>query len=144
LTDTPALALRSPTVANVHGDLAFEVLLDERSCETHSTYCWAGGGMVLTISTVLPERGVALELISTYVGHPHTGTIATHLLLGPVGHRCEIHTTEHEHEHLDPVDRPRACAYDHAHQLIETLRAAGCHASVGFDELSFAELQRVE
>src|ERR1039458_8901761 len=49
LTDTPALALRSPTVANVHGDLAFEVLLDERSCETHSTYCWAGGGMVLTI-----------------------------------------------------------------------------------------------
>jgi hypothetical protein len=100
--------------------------------------------MVLTISTVLPERGLALELISTYVGHPHTGTLATHLLLGPVGHPAEIHTSEHEHEHLDPVERPRACAYDHAHQLIDTLRAIGREASVQLDELSFAELERVE
>jgi hypothetical protein len=100
--------------------------------------------MVLTISTVLPERCLALELISTYVGHPHTKTIATHLLLGPVGRQAEIHIVEHEHEHLDPVDRPRECAYDHAHQLIDTLRAAGQQASVQLDELTFAELERVE
>jgi hypothetical protein len=131
-------------VANLRGELPLQVKIDERPCEAHSTYSFAGGGMVLTISTVLPERGLAVELISTYVGHPHTATIATHLLLGPVGHPAEIHTVEHLHEHLDPVDRPRECAYDHAHQLIDTLAAGGHAAKVQLDELSFAQLERVE
>jgi hypothetical protein len=141
---TPVCALRSAIVVNMRGELPIQVWIDQRPCEAHSTYSWAGGGMVLTISTVVPERGLAVELISTYVGHPHTGTIATHLLLGPVGHPAEIHTAGHEHEHLDPVERPRECAYDHAHQLIETLRAAGYQSSVQLDELSFAQLERVE
>ena len=131
-------------MVNVRGELPIQVWIDQRPGEAHSAYSWAGGGMVLTISTVLPERGLAVELISTYVGHPHTGTIATHLLLGPVGHPAEIHTAGHEHEHLDPVERPRECVYDHAHQLIETLRAAGYQASVQLDELSFEQLERVE
>ena len=65
-------------VANMRGDLRLEVLVNDRACEAHSTYAWAGGGMVLTISTVLPQRDLAVELISTYVGHPHTRTIVTH------------------------------------------------------------------
>lgn len=100
--------------------------------------------MVLSFSTVLPERGLALELISTYVGHPQTVTIATHLLLGPVGHRAQIHASEHPHDQLDPVDAPRACVYDHADQLIEALHALGHEASVRLDESSFAQLERVE
>lgn len=129
-------------VANRHGDLPLRVSVDDRPCEAHSTYSWSGGGVVLTVSTVLPDRGLAVELISTYVGHPHTRTIVTHLMLGPVDHLADIHTAEHER--LNPAESARECAYDHAHELIEALRAAGCQASVQLDELSFAELERVE
>lgn len=128
----------------MRGDLPLQVSIDDRPCESHCTYSWAGGGMVLTISTVLPRRGLAVELISTYVGHPHTPTIVTHLMLGPVGGPAHIHTAEHEHQHLDPVEGARECAYDHAHQLIEALGAAGYKVSVQLDEHTFAELEQVE
>ena len=36
---------------------------------------------MLTIATVLPEEGLAFELISIYAGHRDTDTIATHLTL---------------------------------------------------------------
>ena len=128
----------------MRGDLPLQVSIDDRQCETHSTYSWAGGGMVLTLSTVVPERGLAVEIISTYVGHPHTPTIVTHLMLGPIGTTADIHTAEHAHEQLNPVDNARGCAYDHAHQLIETLGSAGHQVSVQLDEHTFAELERVE
>jgi hypothetical protein len=128
----------------MRGDLPLQVSIDDRTCESHSTYSWAGGGMVLTISTVLPQPGLAVELISTYVGHPHTPTIVTHLMLGPVGRPAEIHTAEHEHQHLDPVEGARECAYDHARQLIETLDAAGRRVRVQLDEDTFAGLERIE
>jgi hypothetical protein len=128
----------------MRGDLPLQVSIHDRQCEAHSTYSWAAGGTVLTISTVLPGRGLAVELISTYVGHPHTSTIVTHLMLGPIGRTAEIHTVEHRHGHLHPVENARECAYDHAHQLIETLGAAGHQSSVQLDEHTFAELERVE
>ena len=131
-------------MANLRGEIPFEVLIDDRGCEAHSNFGWQGGGMVLTVSTVLPEPGLALELISTYVGHPQTPTVATHLLLGPVGQRAQVHVSEHPHEQLDPVENPRACAYDHAEQLIESLHVLGRAASVRLDESSFAELERIE
>ena len=126
------------------GDLPLTVSIDDRPCEAHSTYHWAAGGVVLTLATVLPERCLAAELISTYIGHTETPTIATHLMLGPVGRPATIHTAEHAHEQLDPVERARDCAYDHAHQLIAALRLAGCQVRVQLDEGSFTELERVE
>lgn len=129
-------------MANLGGDLPLQVSVDDRPCEAHSTYSWSGGGTVLTISTVLPDRGLAVELISTYVGHPDTRTIVTHLMLGPVGHRANIYITEHEH--LKPVEGARECAYDHAHQLVDGLRAAGRQVSMQLNELSFSELERIE
>ena len=129
-------------VANTRGDLPLNVSVNDRPCEAHSTYAWSGGGTVLTISTVLPGRGLATELISTYVGHSSTRTVATHLMLGPVAHGSEITTVEREN--LSPAESARECAYDHAHELIEHLRAVGHEASVELDELSFAELERVE
>ena len=89
---------------------------------------------MLTLSTVLPEPGLAAELISTYVGHAQTPTVVTHLMLGPVGHAATIRTEEHAHERLDPVESARECAYDHAQQLIELLDATGHQASVQLDE----------
>lgn len=126
----------------MHGDLLVQVSVDGQPCEAHSTFAWGGGGTVLTISTVLPERGLSVELISTYVGHASTPTIATHLMLGPAGQENDVATDQHEH--LAPAENARECAYDHAHRLIEALRAASGEASVLLDELSFAELERVE
>ena len=128
----------------MRGDLPVSVSVDGRSRQVQATYSWAAGGRVLTFSTVLAEADLAVELISTYVGHADTATVATHLILGPIGHAAEIHTTEHEHEHLDPVERTRECAYDHAHQLISALWQAGLEAGVRLDESSFAQLDRVE
>jgi hypothetical protein len=131
-------------VANVHGDIPVSISIDHRACESHCTYSWAAGGGVLTLSTVLPERGLAAELISTYVGHADTSTIVTHLMLGPVGHAATIRTEEHAHEQLDPVESARECAYDHAHQLIELISASGHQVSVQLDEQSFTALERIE
>jgi hypothetical protein len=129
-------------VANLRGDLPLHVSVDDEPRQAHATYSWSAGGTVLTLSAVLPDRGLALELVSTYVGHPTTPTIATHLMLGPVGHANTVHTVEHEQ--LDPVEHARECAYDHAHELIEKLRAAGRDATVELDELSFFELESVD
>jgi hypothetical protein len=128
----------------MRGDLRLEVSVDDRPCEAHSTYAWAGGGMVLTISTVLPERGLAVELISTYVGHPHTRTIVTHLMLGPPGRTAQIRSTERAHGDLDPIEGARECAYDHAHELIDALGGLGHEIRVQLDERTFAELEQVE
>jgi hypothetical protein len=128
----------------MRGDIPVTVTIDDRPCEAHSTYSWSGGGCVLTLSTVLPERGLAAELISTYVGHPDTPTVATHLMLGPVGQPASIATAQHEHEDLGPVESARECAYDHANRLIEALGANGHRVSVELDEQSFSQLERVE
>ena len=128
----------------MRGDIRLTVSIDDRPCEAHTTYSWAAGGAVLTLSTVLPERGLAAELVSAYVGHADTPTIVTHLMAGPVGHAATIRTEEHAHEHLDPVEGARECAYDHAHQLIELIGAIGRQISVQLDEQSFTALERIE
>jgi YD repeat-containing protein len=128
----------------MRGDIPLRVSIDDRPFEAHSTYSWSGGGAVLTLSTVLPEQGLAAELISTYVGHADTATIATHLMLGPLGQPATILTAEHTHEHVDPVENARECTYDHAHQLIEHLGADGRRVSVELNEQSFTQLERVE
>jgi hypothetical protein len=131
-------------VANTRGDIPLTISIDDRRCEAQTTYTWAGGGAVLTLSTVLPALGVAAELVSTYVGHADTPTIATHLMLGPVGQSPAVHTEEHAHGRLDPIESARECAYDHARELIQFLGAAGQQISVHLDERSFTQLERVE
>jgi hypothetical protein len=126
------------------GVLPLDIRLDGEAVEAHSTYAAAAGGRVLTIATVLPEHGLAFELISTYVGHAEVPAHVTHLALGPVGHPASIEHVEDREQQLDPVADPRACAYDHAHHLIEALSALGYRASVEVDERTFTALERVE
>jgi hypothetical protein len=126
------------------GELPLRVQIDGRDVETHSTYTAAGGGRVLTITTVLPGHGLALELISTYVGHAQVPAHVTHLVLGPVGHPAAIGHIEHLEQQLDPAVDPRGCAYDHAAQLIDKLSALGYRASVEVDDRTFTALERVE
>ena len=71
-------------------------------------------------------------------------THVTHLALGPVGHPASIEHAEHLKQQLDPAVDPRACAYDHAHQLIEALSALGYRTGVEVDERTFMALERVE
>jgi len=131
-------------VANERGELPLQVLIDDREAETHSSYSYAAGGRALVISTVLPQRGLAFELISTYVGYPGVLTQVTHLAIGPVGYRPVIEHDEEDEGDLSPALRPRACAYDHAHQLIEHLCDVGFHAGLRVDERTFTALERVE
>jgi hypothetical protein len=130
-------------VANLAGELPLEVIVDGRARPSHSRYAWTAGGLVLSIATVLPEPGLAFELISTYTGHPDTDTIATHLSLGQ-GRGGEIGSCRHPHEQMNPVELARACAYDHASRLIEELSDGAHLARVELDERTFSEIERVE
>ena len=130
-------------MANLAGELPLQVIVDGRARLSRSHYAWSAGGLVLTIATVLPEPGLAFELISTYTGHPDTDTIATHLTLGQ-SREGQVDTCRHLHEQLNPVELARACAYDHASRLIEVLGDEEHPARVELDEHTFSELERVE
>jgi len=130
-------------MANTAGELPLRVIVDGRPRQSHSRYQWSGGGLVLTIATVLPDRELAFELISTYTGHRDTDTIATHLVLAR-GHEGEIASSRHPHERINPVELARACAYDHATRLIDALADTGHVARLELDDRTFSELERVE
>jgi len=130
-------------LANLAGELPLQVIVDGRIRPSHSNYAWNAGGLVLIIATVLPEPGLAFELISTYTGHTDTDTIATHLTLGQ-GRDSEIDSCRHPHEQLNPVELARACAYDHAGRLIEALGDSPHPTRVELNEHTFRNLERVE
>ena len=130
-------------MANLAGNLPLQVIVDGRTRSSCSSYAWTAGGLVLTITTVLPEPGLAFELISTYTGHRDTDTIATHLALGQ-GRDGEIDSCRYPHEQLNPVELARACAYYHAGRLIEALGDDRHPTRVELDEHTFSELERVE
>jgi hypothetical protein len=130
-------------VANLTGEPPLQVIVDGRSRPSHSRYAWSAGGLVLTIATVLPERMLAFELISTYTGHPDTDTVATDLTLRHA-REGEIDSRRHPRERLNPAELARACAYDHAGRLIEALADGGHAARAQLDEHTFSELERVE
>ena len=120
------------------------ITLDGEPVESHTTYTWAGA-YILSLHTVLPQPDLALELHSTFVGHNGVSTIVVHLVLGPPCHHAITITDEHPHEQLDPTFAPRACAYEHAHQLIEILDSLGIRGAVNIaGEQAFAQLERVE
>ena len=95
---------------------------------SETTYTWAGAH-VLTLHTVLPRPDLALELHSTFVGHPRLRTHVVHLRLGPAGHEPSLTSADLDDAQLEPTYAPRACAYEHAQRLIEVLSDLG-HAAV--------------
>lgn len=119
------------------------VTLDDRSLASETTCMWAGP-YVLTIATTLPDHGLAVELHSTFVGHEGVPTCVTHLTLGPVGHEPVIAQVEHDHASLDPMLRPRECAYEHVQILLETLKSLGYEVAIDVPDDAFEDLERVE
>lgn len=120
-----------------------DVKLDGRRVESETTCMWAGA-YVLTVATVLPERGLAFELVSSFVGHRDVATHATHLALGPPGKAAEISAHDHAHESLDPMIRARECAYEHVQVLLEQLTSLGHDVSIEVPDDAFDELERIE
>lgn len=88
------------------------------------------GAYVLVLSTVLPDRPLALELHSTYLGHPDHETLSTHLTLAA---DLDVPTTVgavHDVATLDVLRQPRSCLYDHAMRLQELVERLGHTAAV--------------
>jgi hypothetical protein len=106
-----------------------DVTLDGRRVQSETTCMWAGA-YVLTVATVLPDRGLAFELVSSFVGHHDVATHVTHLALGPPGKGAEISAHDHAHESLDPIIRARECAYEHVQVLLEQLTSLGHDVSI--------------
>jgi len=91
-----------------------------------SSYLTYTGAYQLTLSTIAPE--LALELHSSYLGHPAGDAAVSHLELAP-------DTDPYTHSELRPgtdllvADR-RACLYDHLAQLQELLGRGGGEVTI--------------
>ena len=120
-----------------------DVIVDGSSTASETTCTWAGAH-VLTVHTVIPRADLALELHSTFVGHPSVSTHVVHLTLGPPGCEPTITSADHDEDDLDPTFAPRACVYEHAQHLIEVLAGLGYRAAVDVPgERAFEGLERV-
>jgi hypothetical protein len=110
---------------------------------SETTYTWAGAH-VLTLHTVIPRPDLALELHSTFVGHPGLRTHVVHLRLGPAGHEPLLASADLDDAQLEPTYAPRACAYEHAQRLIAVLSDLGHCAAVNVPgESAFDSLERI-
>ena len=130
-------------MANLAGELPLTINLDGASPASRTRYAWTGGGLVLTITTVIADPELAFELTSSYTAGPGTDTIATHVTLAR-GAENQLHTLTHPGSELHPVDLARACAYNHAHRLLDALNDHGALAHVQLDDSTFVELERIE
>jgi hypothetical protein len=118
------------TVGHAMSDrLAIAFTLDGEALES-VTHLVRSGPYVLVLQTVLPQRGLAVELHSTFVGHAGVLTRATHLLLGPPGRPPQVVTREDESGIIEPVYRPDSCVYAHCHELIDLLAEQGLQLAV--------------
>lgn len=89
-----------------------DITLDGRA-ERSETRAMGAGAYVLVLSSVLPER--AIELHSTYLGHPGGMPQASHLLLAP--DLSDSETVGHDEIQLPVMVARRRCLYDHLQRL---------------------------
>ena len=120
-----------------------KLTIDAQPVVSETTCTWAGAH-VLTVHTVIPRSDLALELHSTFVGHPGLCTRVVHLRLGPLGNEPAITSTDVDDTALEPTFAPRLCAYEHAQRLIEILSDFGYQAAMSVpSESAFDALERV-
>lgn len=100
--------------------------LEGARVQSETTYLWAGP-YVLSVHTVIPQPDLAIELHSTFTGHPGTPTAVAHLILGPPAHTPVLTCAEQPREDLCPGD---GCVYEHAMRLVELLRDLGREPSM--------------
>lgn len=110
--------------------LSITFRLDDEPVES-VTHLVRSGPYVLVLQTVMPQRGLAVELHSTFVGHNTVRTHATHLLLGPVGRPPRLIARDDASGIIDPLSRPDSCVYAHCHELIGLLAERDLDLTVG-------------
>ena len=108
----PPPALGSAIVSG-RARIDVKLSLDGVRVQSETTYAWASP-YVLSVHTVIPQPDLAIELHSTFTGHPGTPTAVTHLTLGPPGHAPVLAHDEQPREDLLVGD---GCVYEHAMQL---------------------------
>lgn len=81
--------------------------------ERFETRMASAGAYALVLSSVLPSR--AIELHSSYLGHPGARTQTSHLMLTPAANASE--TVEHDHDAIPVMIARRRCVYDHLQRL---------------------------
>jgi hypothetical protein len=119
-----------------------QLRIDGEPALSETTCTWAGAH-VLTIHTVVPRGDLALELHSTFIGHPGVPTHLVHLRLGPPGREPSIVAAEMGNPQVEPTYAPRACAYEHAQRLIEVLADLGHEVAVNVPgDAAFDALER--
>jgi hypothetical protein len=119
-----------------------ELRIDGEPTVSETTCTWAGAH-VLTIHTVVPRGDLALELHSTFVGHPGVPTHVVHLRVGPPGRAPSIVAAGMANPQVEPTYAPRACAYEHAERLIEVLADLGHGVGVNVPgDAAFDALER--
>ncbi len=106
--------------------------------ERSETVATSVGAYVLVIDTVLPEKGISL--CSTYAGHTHTKTLASHLLLARDAY--DAISVEHEHEEMPVMYARRRCLYDHLHRLQDLLDRLGLAAAIPVDDAAITAVER--
>jgi len=105
--------------------IPLRIKLDGRP-ERSETRLAAVGAYALVLSSVLPAR--AVELHSSYLGHPGAPTQASHLLLAPEETNSEA--AEHSEDSIPVIVARRRCLYDHLQRLQSFLEALGHTAQI--------------
>jgi hypothetical protein len=100
--------------------IPIEITLDGTP-ERFETLLASAGAYALVLSSVLPER--AIELHSTYLGHPGAATRASHLMLAPS--ISESATVAHDESAIPVIIARRRCVYDHLLRLQDFLAEMG-------------------
>jgi hypothetical protein len=116
-----------------------EIRIDGELVSSETTFAWAGP-YLLAIATVLPDSGIALGVHSSFLGNQGVPTLASHIVLGPIGRAPYAVSAEHAHESLDPALRPRECIYEHTLIVVEALKALSEDASIVVPDDAFSEL----
>ncbi|HEX5308073.1 MAG TPA: hypothetical protein VFW38_03225 [Solirubrobacteraceae bacterium] len=96
------------------------------------------GAYVLALSTVLPDQ--AIDLHSTYTGHPEANTLASHLLLARDAYQAIAAT--HDHDDLPLTHQRRRLLYDHLQRLQELLAQLDIDARLQVDDHAIETIEQ--
>jgi hypothetical protein len=131
LPEPSALAGRVPCVEAALGEHSPRIEIDGKAVET-CTRITASGGYVLTLSTVLPHRGI--ELHSTYTGHPQAERALVSELFLCKSREPLSYTREADPRELPVLHERGNCLYDHLMRLHDLL------TSLGFGDVTIHDL----
>ena len=105
--------------------IPLSIILDEHP-ERSETRVASAGPYALVLSSVLPDR--AVELHSSYLGHPGAVTRVSHLLLAPGV--ADSDAVERSEFSVSVMVARRRCLYDHLQRLQDFLGGLGYTAQM--------------